>query len=68
VEILVGVASSLGSTGDIVEIIDAFDVERNVIPAFHESEISPGIAYFRKLDDFTIIELEGIHRERVGKL
>jgi hypothetical protein len=68
VEILVCVTSSLGPTGDIVKIIDAFDVERNVIPAFHESEISPGIAYFRKLDDFAIIELEGGHREGVGKL
>jgi hypothetical protein len=37
---LVGVATALGATWDVVQVIDSFDVERDMDPALDERKVS----------------------------
>ncbi len=50
-QIFVCVATPFGSAGDVIEIINAFDLEGHMAPAFNERKIAPRIADFGKVDN-----------------
>ena len=49
VQIFVCVATPFGSAGDVIEIINAFDLEGHMAPAFNERKIAPRITDFGQL-------------------
>ena len=43
--------TAFGAAGDIVEVINPLNIERDMSPTFDESEIATGILDFRKIDE-----------------
>jgi hypothetical protein len=53
---LVGVSATLGSAGNIVEIIDALDLKGHVSFAFNEGEIASWIIDFGEVDNSAFVQ------------
>ena len=53
---LVSVSAPFGAAGNVIEVIDALDVEGNVVPAFNEREIPARIMDDREFDEFALIK------------
>jgi len=51
VQILVCVPAAFGSAGNIVKIVDAFDLKRHMSPAFNEGKIASWITDFWKVNN-----------------
>ena len=65
VQILVGVAAALGPAGNIIEVINAFDVKGYVPPAFDEGEVAAWIADFRKVNNSAFGETHELEFSRL---
>jgi hypothetical protein len=53
---LVSVTAPFGTSGHVIEIIDALDVEGNMVPSFNEREIPTLIMDDREFDEFALIK------------
>ena len=53
---LVSVAAPFGTAGNVIEVIDALDVERDVIAAFNEREIPARIMDDGEFDELALIK------------
>ena len=47
---LVSVRTPIGTTGNVIRVIDSLNVERDMMVALNKGQISPGIRNFRKVD------------------
>ena len=56
-EILVRMPPTLGSTGNIIEVVNPFYIKRDVPLPLHETEVPTRFCNFRKLNDFTIFNI-----------
>ena len=50
------VTAPFGTSGHVIEIIDALDVEGNMVPSFNEREIPTLIMDDREFDEFALIK------------
>ena len=53
---LVSVTAPFGAAGNVIEVINALDVERDVTPAFNEREIPTRIMDDREFDELALIK------------
>jgi hypothetical protein len=51
IEVFVRMASPLGASRDIVEIVDALDVKGDVVATLNKSEVPPRVRDFRQIDE-----------------
>ena len=51
VEFLVGMAAPLGSAGDVIKVIDAADIKRNMLLTLDEGQVAASVFDLWKLDN-----------------
>jgi hypothetical protein len=52
-------SASSCSAGNVIEVVDPFDLEGYLVVSFDEREVSSVIVYFREIDDFAVIKYRG---------
>lgn len=50
VQFLVRMSPALGAAGYVVQVVDALDIERDMLPSFDERQISSGVMNYWKVD------------------
>lgn len=58
VEILVCMFSALCPPGDVIEVVNPFDIERNFLSTLHKGQAPAAVADPGKINDFAFIETQ----------
>lgn len=66
VQIFVGVPTALRATGNVIEIVNTFDVKGHMPAALDEGEIAAGIVESRKVNDLALGQTHEVSSSRLG--